>query len=70
MIPSNDYLIANLEQERQAIYNTNFPEAEQHRQWSRRKAEVEAYLAADHLPSFKPCLSQAVETSTSATPQV
>lgn len=67
---SNDYLIATLEQERQAIYNTNFPEAEQHRQWSRRKAEVEAYLAADHLPSLKPRLSQSDETSSSATSHV
>jgi hypothetical protein len=40
-------VMATLERERQAIFNTNTSEAEQHRQWSQRKAEIEAYLAAD-----------------------
>jgi hypothetical protein len=44
---SGDSVMATLERERQAIFNTNTSEAEQHRQWSQRKAEIEAFLAAD-----------------------
>jgi hypothetical protein len=44
---SGDSVMATLECERQAIFNTNISEAERYRQWSRRKSEIEAFLAAD-----------------------
>ncbi|GAB7328148.1 hypothetical protein MBLNU13_g00177t1 [Cladosporium sp. NU13] len=46
----SEEFVASLERERQAIFNTNTSEAEQHRQWSQCKAKIEAYLAADMSP--------------------
>jgi len=43
----NDHLVLALQHEKQAIFDTDVPQAEQHRLWSRRKAEVEAFLASD-----------------------
>lgn len=40
--------MASLERERQIIFNANISGVEQRRQWSQRKAEIEAYLAADN----------------------
>ena len=42
--------MASLERERQAIFNKDISEAEQHHQWSLHKAKIQAYLAADMSP--------------------
>jgi len=47
---SGDDIVANLERERQAIFNKDISEAEQHHQWSLHKAKIQAYLAADMSP--------------------
>lgn len=47
---SGDDTVASLERERQAIFNKDISEAEQHHQWSLHKAKIQAYLAADTSP--------------------
>ena len=47
MSSHNDHLVLALQYERQAIFETNIPEAEQNRIWSQRRAQIEAILALD-----------------------
>jgi hypothetical protein len=53
MSSHNDHLVLALQYERQAIFETNIPEAEQHRIWSQRKAQIEAVLASDQANHSK-----------------
>jgi len=48
MSSHQDHLVLSLQYEKQAIFDANIPKAEQHRLWSRRRAEIEAVLAPDH----------------------
>lgn len=47
MSSHNHHLVLALQQQKQAIFDTNAPRAEQHRLWCQRKAEIEAFLASD-----------------------
>jgi hypothetical protein len=48
MSSHNDHLVLALQYEKQAIFETNVPEAEQNRMWAQRKAQIEAILASNH----------------------
>jgi hypothetical protein len=48
MSSHNDHVFLALQREKQAIFNTSVPTAEQNRLWSQRKAQIEALLASDY----------------------
>jgi hypothetical protein len=52
-VSAGNSFMATLERERQIIFSTDISVTERHPQWSQRKAEIEAYLAAhDPAPTF------------------